>query len=215
MNPMHSLLCAALLGLGANALGQEPAAAPAWFKQNAATPAHAFQVLALDEGNEHFEPQAIRIANRASGAVVQEIRIEGAAGSGRKPADLIQVVDANFDGHPDIAVPFGDGGAGPDFTYNFYLFNPGSGRFELNQQLSDLTQVAINPNHTVTSASRGGAGMHGSETYRYIKGRLTLVANWDEQYTADGKWIVTTTGQLASGKMRYRTKRRPQPPEDR
>jgi hypothetical protein len=213
MSIRSSLLGTALMALCTIALGQEAAARQNWFPQHASTAVLSFSVLATAEDDDRYVPEAIRIVNRASGQVVQEIELSGAMGMFRKPTELLSAVDADFDGHPDLVIPFGDGGAGPNSTNNFYLFNPRTKRYDYNAVLSEMTQVSINPNHTVSSASRGGCCQHSNETYRYIHGKLTLVASREENYTHDGKWIVTTTGKRVGGKMRFKTKRRPQPPD--
>lgn len=180
-----------------------------WHDQRALTADFSFSAQLETDGDERYAVQAIRIINRKSGTVFQEIRGIGAMGTWGKPNDMVRVVDANFDGHPDLAIPFADGGAGPNFSNNYYLFDPAAGAFRLNQELSDLPQPSINLDGTISSASRGGCCQHHAETYRFHQGKLQLVADWDEASTADGKWIVTTTGKLLHGKWRTKVKKTP------
>src|SRR5207253_10959480 len=102
-----------------------------------------------------------------------------------------------------------DLGAGPNNTEHFFLFDPVARRFVHNGELSNLPQISIDASHhTVKSAQRGSCCSHSAQTFRYIDGKLTLVAEWDESLSADGKWLVTTTGHLENGKLRYRIKRK-------
>ena len=191
----------------ASASADESMPQPAWYEQRVLTSDFAFSAYATNEEQDRFSVQAIRIIDRKTGRVVQEIAgIDGMPGWG-EAGRLVGVVDANFDGRPDITFQYADGGAGPNVTYHFYLFNPRSGRFEFDPVLSDLTQVGIGRDGTITSASRGGCCQHYSATYRYFGGKLLVIAEEEEHYTADGKWIVTTTGRMVNGKWKTGSKR--------
>jgi hypothetical protein len=217
---LSSLLGFALVAWGSNALSQDGVPPATWVLQNSAsTEKHQFSVLATGAGSgvgeERYAPLKIRVLSRTTGAVVQEIDVADATGTMRAPSQLAWTVDANFDGHADLAVPSSDGGAGPNSTINFYLFNPTTGRYEIDMALSEMSQISINDNQTITSASRGSCCQHAKETYRYIQGKLTMVASWEESLTPDGKWMETSTGRLVGGKMRYSSKRRRAPKEFR
>ncbi|EHP40593.1 hypothetical protein OR16_24815 [Cupriavidus basilensis OR16] len=181
-----------------------------WVEQKARTKAFRFRV-ALRSGDDASEPAlpvAIEVLDRRTGRRFQVLRDFVSEG---QPADnaFLQVVDANFDGHPDITISGMSGGAGPNSTENVFLFDPVTRRFVYNEALSNLPQISIDTNrHTVQSAQRGSCCSHSAQTFRYIDGKLTLVAEWDESLSADGKWLVTTTGHLENGKLRYRTKRK-------
>lgn len=182
------------------------AAEPIWVEQKAVTSKYSFAVLVdTDDNGRHAE--AIRVFDRKTRIVAQEILEIGGMRVPFEPTEMLWVADANFDGHPDIVLAFADGGAGPNSVDHFYLFVPQTQRFEIHETLSNLTQVSINANGTVTSSSRGSCCQHSSETYRFIDGKLTLIANWDESYTADG-WIVTSVGKLRGGKMQFSEKKR-------
>ena len=201
------LLSAAFLCCTAPACADESVPQPAWYDQRVLTSDHAFSAYATNEDKDRFSLRAIRIIDRKTGKVVQQIDGIDAMPWWGGAGSLVGVVDANFDGRPDITFQYADGGAGPDSTYHFYLFNPRSGRFEFDPVLSDLTQVAIGRDGTITSASRGGCCQHYSATYRYFGGKLLMVAEEDERYTADGNWIVTSTNRMVNGKWKTGTKR--------
>ena len=190
--------------------GTEFASKEYWYPQRAITADFGFSVEADSDYFERYAVQTIRIINRKTGVLLQEIRDIDGMGTWVQPSEIVRVVDANSDGYPDIEVPFADGGAGPNNTNYYYLFDPISGLFEFNQQLSDLSQPVVNLDGTVSSASRGSCCQHHSETYRFYQGQLLLIADWDEAYTADGKWIETTTRKLINGRWYTKFRRAPQ-----
>ncbi|AVR97518.1 XAC2610-related protein [Pseudoduganella armeniaca] len=200
----------ACLAAGALARADEAAAPqPAWCEQRVRTADFAFAAYATQEDDDWSTIHGIRVVDRKTGTTVQEIQVDDALPTRREVAELVQVVDANFDGRPDLAVPYNDGGAGPNFVNQFYLFDPRRGQFALDEVLSELSQPSIHPDATITSGSRGGCCQHSSARYRYIKGRLALVEEVDESISADGKWVETTTRRLVNGKWRRRFQRVP------
>lgn len=74
----------------------------------------------------------------------------------------LQSVDANFDGHPDLQLLVGMGMV--NASYRFWLWDPGQGRFALNEELSALTsprfdaaqeQIHWHERHTACAWSEG------------------------------------------------------------
>lgn len=194
----------------AQVLDQRPVEA-SWVKQRATTPKFEFYVQVIGSGEDRYAADAIRIVNRSTRAVFQEIRGIGGMDNQMAPDDMLTVIDANFDGRHDLAVAYSDGGSGPNSTDHFFLANRKTGQFEFHPELSALTQATINPNRTVTSSSRNGCCQHTSETFRFIGGSLTRVASHDESLSPDGKWLLTRKGELRNGKMRYATSKRRAP----
>ena len=183
-----------------------------WITQKSRTKDFQFRVAFRKTDDEYyrrpFDPVAIEVLDSKTGQRIQVIRdfdsdIETA------DDDALSTVDANFDGYQDLSMYGMSGGAGPNSTQNFFLFDPETRQFVFSQQLSDLPQITINSkNRTIESASRGGCCSHSSEKYRYVGKRLVLIANWDESLTSDGKWWKTSIGSLRNGKMQYRTWRK-------
>lgn len=184
-----------------------------WIEQQAHTSLFRFRVKAISTDGDHFAVSAIEISN-SRGKPVQLISNVGGQPVTAKADRLLQVIDVNFDGHDDIAVLAADGGAGPNSTSYFYLFESRQKKFKLEKKLSSLPQVSINPDHTITSAYRDGCCSHGTKTYRYVAGRLTQVGSRDESLTSDGQTIETTVGQLVRGKIRYTVTREKAPGEN-
>ena len=181
-------------------------APPAWVAQAAATPESRFRAgVAQDEDGARLT--AIEVLDAHTGQRRQVLRDFEADPVGDDDA-LLQVVDANFDGHPDLLAPGMSGGAGPNSTFNVFLFDPASGAFVHDATLSALPQLSINAqDRTLTSASRGGCCSHASETYRYRDGALQQVGSWEETLSADGEYVETTRGTWRNGRMQYRTTR--------
>ncbi|SOZ34157.1 conserved hypothetical protein [Cupriavidus neocaledonicus] len=183
-----------------------------WLAQRATTRDFRFRV-GLVPGDSHTDgprPVAIEVLSRHSGDRLQVLRDFESDGAYVLAEEAIDVVDANFDGHPDIAIHGMSGGAGPNSTTNVFLYDPVRHRFSFSQELSELPQLWIDPKtRTVHSAQRGSCCSHYSEVYRYVRGKLTLVSSKDEY--ANGEWVSITTGRLRNGKMYYRETRRRSP----
>ncbi|PZX25386.1 hypothetical protein C7416_108126 [Cupriavidus phytorum] len=182
-----------------------------WVAQRATTRDFRFRVGVVPGVSDTDEPQpvAIEVLSRHGGQRLQVLRDFESDGRYVLGEEAIDVIDANFDGHPDIAIGGMSGGAGPNSTTNVFLYDPAWRQFRFSRELSELTQLWIDPKtQTVHSAQRGSCCSHYSEVYRYVRGKLTLVSSKDE-YT-NGEWVSITTGRLRNGKMYYReTRRRP------
>ncbi|SOY85137.1 conserved exported protein of unknown function [Cupriavidus taiwanensis] len=180
-----------------------------WLAQRAATRDFRFRVGVVpgDSDTDAPQPVAIEVLSRHSGQRLQVLRDFESDGRYVLGEEAIDVIDANFDGHPDIAIDGMSGGAGPNSTTNVFLYDPAGRQFRFSRELSELTQLWIDPTtQTVHSAQRGSCCSHYSEVYRYVRGKLTLVSSKDE-YT-NGEWVSITTGRLRNGKMYYRETRR-------
>ena len=180
-----------------------------WLAQRAATRDFRFRVGVVpgDSGTDAPQPVAIEVLSRHSGQRLQVLRDFESDGRYVLGEEAIDVVDANFDGHPDIAIHGVSGGAGPNSMTNVFLYDPVRRRFSFSRELSELTQLWIDPKtKTVHSAQRGSCCSHYSEVYRYVRGKLTLVFSKDEY--DNGEWVSTWTGRLRKGKMYYRETRR-------
>lgn len=170
---------------------------------------HRFEVVVSDDddaGDGYLSWQGILAVHKKTGMK----HILPGSGEGRLgPSErLLTVVDANFDGHPDIMIGATDGGAGPNSSSAFYLFDPATQRFVYHDGLSMLTQVQIDPRRkTISSASRNSCCSHSSSTYRFIRGELLEIANLDESLSTDGKWTVTTSCALRGKELVCRQRR--------
>ena len=177
-----------------------------WVPQRGKTPHFRFQVAYADtaadaEGRREAFPTALRIIARNTGHVQQLIplSIDDANWGGYDNA--VEVLDCNFDGFPDLVLLANRGGAGPNSTYNFYLFQPKTGRFVFNAALSELPQVEIRgKTRTIFSAFRNGCCDHSSEEWRFRNGRLTRTASHDEYCASSDGFCTITDGRLVHGK---------------
>lgn len=117
-----------------------------WVEQRAHTDRFRFR-LGYGRSAEEAAPSvltAIDVMDTASGRRVQVLR-DIDSDAGEEGSGTLQLVDANFDGHPDIEVPGFSGGAGPNSTSNVFLFDPGRGVFVHDATLSALPQLSIDP----------------------------------------------------------------------
>ena len=127
-----------------------------------------------------FSVKSIQVIDIRTDKTIQTIVVDGYPEVG-EPEELLEVVDANFDGLPDISVPFMGGGAGPNNSINFYLFDQSKKRFVYQKKLSSLTQVSFNKNRTISSAYRNGCCDHIDETWRFNGRQLTVISRKRER----------------------------------
>ena len=146
--------------------------------------------------------QRIKIYDDA-GKLVQVLKYPGMIMGEEK---LFNTVDVNFDGYADLEIYAHDGGAGPNYGNNYYIFNPQANRFDYNERLSDLSQPSIDAKaKLIHSYYRSGAASHGHETYAWRSGELTLVELYETDYLDEDN--VSVTHQfLVDGEMKGETK---------
>lgn len=184
-----------------------------WVTQTAQTPDFRFQVSYRDTADEttadyRSTALAIRVISRRTGRVRQLIDSVGQDRCWDSYQGNISVPDCNFDCYPDLMLFAHDGGAGPNVGYLFYLYDPATGQFVFNEGLSDLTQTEINPEtKTISAAWRNGCCDHGSEEYAFLKGKLTLVARYEENAMLYPDYCVVTEGKLMNGKWREKSRK--------
>lgn len=164
-----------------------------WIRQQQQTNKFRFEISA----DKEFV-NAVKIINKKTGS--QQVFLDIWAELKSLPKQVIQIGDYNFDGYPDFMFLMQSGGAGPNYTNNFYLYNPQKGNFEYNDELSQLSQVEIDvKKRTISSNWRDGAAHHGGEKYTFINQQLTKTAYWD-QYAAMGFFTQENSGELINGK---------------
>lgn len=140
-------------------------------------------------GNGRGQLVAIKVIDKHSGDVVQVISDMNAEIM-QELSNSITFIDANFDGYPDLMSDFADGGAGPNYSGIFYVFNPKTRRFEYHEALSGLSQVEVDTeNQAIHSGWRSGAAQHGAATYRFVDGKLLQTYQWDQTWESDGNLI--------------------------
>lgn len=169
-----------------------------WVKQKQQTKKFRFEVSGTDDDNYSMSRgsvDALKIINKKTGAVqlLTHIycEIEGSIDN-----DVVQVKDCNFDGYLDLMIYAHGGGAGPNYGYNFYLYNPQTEQFEYHKKLSDLSQVEVDSKtKTISSNWRASAGDHGGETYTFMADTLTEISGWTSHWFPTG-FIVNNSGKL-------------------
>lgn len=217
---LASIQCAVWGGPASGVSASPPAGDQArlsdeWVYQRAKTDLYRFRLKITHEEGDRVVVHDIEVLDARSNARRQLISVEGGGVVSTSTDKLLTVVDANFDGYPDISVMAADGGAGPNVTDFFYIYHPQQKDFVIDDELSSMTQVSINPNGTITSSFRDGCCSHGNSTYRYLDNKLTLIESLEESLSLDGLWIETTRGVLKDGRIAYTTTRKKAPAERR
>jgi hypothetical protein len=172
---------------------KEDLASSPWVRQQQQTNKFRFEISA----DKEFV-NAVKIINKKTGS--KQVLLDIWAGFKSIPTQVIQIGDYNFDGYPDFMFLMQSGGAGPNYTNNFYLYNPQKDNFEYNDELSQLSQVEVEvKSRTISSNWRDGAAHHGGERYTFIDHQLTKTAYWD-QYAGMGFFVQENSGELVNGK---------------
>ena len=120
---------------------------------------------------------------------------------------VIDIADVNFDGFFDLVIYAQSGGAGPNNSNNYYVYNQKSQKFIFNEALSNLSQPYIDFKlKTVYSAWRAGAATHGAEKHKWVKGKLVLIEYYETHFLDDVNVLETHTF-LKKGKMVGKTRK--------
>jgi hypothetical protein len=121
-------------------------------------------------------PTAIKVIENDSNKVVQEISIKEAYPVNFLDDDKrIGLSDINFDGYLDIELMISTGGNTPNDVTTFYVYNPKTRQFKHDKKLT-FVQVRVDERKkTITSSWVGDYCKIGTDTYKFIKGKLTLI----------------------------------------
>lgn len=173
-----------------------------WTKQKQQTALFSFEVSgkAADTSDDsEGEVDAIKIINKRTGQ--EQLIMDIGAELYDSLDDVLQVQDCNFDGYPDIWIRAQDGGASPNYTHNYYLYNPHTGQFDYNEPLSGLSQIEIDSKAKIISSSwRDGAAHHGARQYTFMHDTLVKISYWDNMFINGATFNVTKFGKLMNGK---------------
>ncbi len=114
---------------------------------------------------------------------------------------LFFIEDINFDGHNDIRfiklLP-----ASPNIPYYFWTFNSKTQLFEQDTTLENITDPTFDyDDKTVYSSWRDGCCTHGSDTYKYINGKITLIKQSIVTTDTETNKQTIITKKLVSGQL--------------
>jgi hypothetical protein len=144
----------------------------------------------------------IQISEGESTQVIQTLPYESVGGLPDPLHNILNPVDANFDGYKDLPLLLQCGAVG-NCTYDFYLYDPTTNRFVPNSFLSGLTMPEFDPrNRQVKSYWHMSAGDGGHETYQYQNGQYTLIEKAESSWDREKDIITTKTYELRDGKMK-------------
>lgn len=204
MTPAFSLSAAALvLPFAGDAM------ADSWLRQQALTSSYAFEVQ-VTRVDDLYQAKAIRVLDRRTGEPVQHMDVgeNQIVGEAEK---LITLVDANGDGHPDLAMPASEGGSSVVQMNDIYLFDPATRKFRYHKDLSALVNPVYEKDGSIqTSYSR--TGFAGGETWRFRGSKLQRIAYGEVTTSVDGRLETSKECRLVRARMRCHMSRRPLPP---
>jgi hypothetical protein len=158
-------------------------------------------VLTADKVNYDCVISSISMTRKADGKVIQVITPPENTGSCGMPPDQIFIIqDMNFDGFNDFRIlqflP-----AAPNEPYYFWMFDTTTQLFRRDTTLEDITSPNFdNVKKEVVSSWRASCCEHGSSTYKYIHGRITLVDEFSE--VQDDEKATWTHKKRIKGKMK-------------
>ncbi|MFG6108677.1 hypothetical protein [Stenotrophomonas nematodicola] len=112
---------------------------PLWVEQAASAPGFRFR-LGFERDTQDEARRlltAIEVLDARTGERVQVLRDFDTEPVLAGESDLLQVVDADADGHPDLLLPAWSGGAGGEGTFNVFVFDPATHRFVFDPARSD------------------------------------------------------------------------------
>lgn len=137
------------------------------------------------------------------GKVVQTIENETAAAAiaPAHVADVLAIVDANFDGYGDLQI-LNNCGATGNCSYDFYLYDPQANQFVHSDFLSKLGTPSFDPGRKrVMTSWNSSAADWQSETYQYQEGQYTLIRQELSEWDRNSDIVTVSTFELRNGKM--------------
>lgn len=170
---MTRMIAAALL-LAAGVLALAPAPADAQPMRAQTIDAHGLR-FALTPGRAGSATIAVR---RGAREIVRVARSSGAYDAERR-SRWVFLLDANFDGYPDIWVL--DNDAMANVFYTLELYDPAAGRFVAVPGFDQLSSPQIDDRYRqIATAERGGCCSHSAAIYRWRGAALEAVAEWGD-----------------------------------
>lgn len=203
---MYKLALITLLFFPAFSNAEALTATQTWHDQRAVMADFSFSTLLDISESGRSSVRSIRVFNRHSSALLQEIHISNASSNSQNPNEMVSIIDANFDGHPDFLFHFRRAAEALITRIIIIFFNSATGIFEIDPELSTLSETFFNSNGKISFSYRSGCCAHHGGTYRFIGKTLKLVADWDISLI-NGDWIETNTRRLKNGKWIVKTKR--------
>jgi hypothetical protein len=150
-------------------------------------PAYDFKIVGKLKSN-HLLPIYVEV--KSNGKIIQKLKAIDKFDNEREGwwnewdfelANIVEVVDINFDGYLDLRLLYNTGATGNNW-YGTYLFNPSKGKFVYHKELSQLSGISLDHNSKqIITYNRGGFCEEYREYYKFSNNKLILVKiEWTE-----------------------------------
>ncbi|KUZ63645.1 hypothetical protein WI36_29710 [Burkholderia ubonensis] len=125
---------------------------------------------------------------------------------------VVNVGDFNFDGHDDFGVQTGNEGSYGGPSYDVYVFDPNSGKFILNDAMSELTRSSLGffdvdtRNKRLRTLSKSGCCYHETTVYRVERNLpIAVERHIEDGMRGDGRMAITDE-RLVNGKWQRKVR---------
>ncbi len=106
--------------------------------------------------------------------------------------------DMNFDGNNDFRFL----SSSDNFIYCCYVYQPSTGQFVKDTVLNKLVGAQFDQNQKLIYENWQGLTNKGTETFKYIDGKLTLIEEEETRDDISKKTTTVTLKKLVDGKMK-------------
>ena len=128
----------------------------------------------------YFLPSYVEIYDSSKSKAIQKLKAkdkfdDSGFGWGRGGCDYVQMVDINFDGYLDLRL-FDNAGATGNDWYATYIYKPDLRKFVFSKELSELSDVSVDPKKKqLSSTYHGGIGSSGTEYFKFVNNKLVSI----------------------------------------
>lgn len=161
-------------------------------------------VLSSDGVNYDSNIKLISVYNKKDNKLLQTITPPENSFSSLMPKEQIFLLnDFNFDGSTDFMIiqfiP-----ASPNIPYYYWIFNKKDQQFQRDSTFDEITSPDFDPKQKlITSFWRANCCDHGLSSYKYIKGKLTLIEETEVADDMDNPGQqISTKKKFINGKMK-------------
>mgnify|MGYP001193222821 CR=1 FL=1 len=122
---------------------------------------------------EDFIPLYVEIRNASDGKITQKLVVSDNSGYNER-ADMVQLVDLNFDGYLDFRILLNAGATGNDW-YDSFIYDPLSGKFKYNKELSEMSSLKVDLESKQLTSYYGAGSCEESINFYAVKGNKVIL----------------------------------------